>query len=240
MQFGSLAFRPSRWPTLITLVVFGILLSLGFWQLDRADQKRSLLKYFRSGADTAEVQLHARMTSAEGLNYQRAAAAGHYDSTHQFLLDNRTHNGVAGYEVLTPLIMQGAKVAVLVDRGWVPLGVSRQVLPSVPVDQSERRVSGRIKQPSAKGFRLGPEQPRRQWPYRIQYADLDRLANELDYSLLPLVVLLDPKQPDGFVRDWHPLYFGPERNVGYAVQWFSMAAVLLVIYISVNLRKTGE
>ena len=73
----------------------------------------------------------------------------------------------------------------------------------------------------------------------IQRTDIDRLANELGYPLLPLELLLNPDQPDGYVREWHPLTFGPERNVGYAVQWFSMAAVLVIIYLAVNLQKKG-
>lgn len=240
MQLGSLKFRPGRWPALITLMLFGVLLSLGFWQLDRADQKRALLKDYRTGSETALLELDARLKSAAGLDYQLAGASGYYDGGHQFLLDNQIHQGVAGYQVLTPLKLRGAEVAVLVNRGWVPLGTSRQVLPPVAVAGDERKVTGRIKRPALGGFKLGEEQIRRRWPYRIQHVDLDKLAGELGYPLLPVVLLLDPQQPDGFVRDWHPLYFGPERNVGYAVQWFTMAAVLIVIFLAVNLRKSGE
>jgi len=239
MRFGSLEFAPGRWPTVITLVVFGLLLSLGFWQLDRAADKRALLAQYHAGAGAAPLRLDAKLHSVEGLQYQLASATGSYDAAHQFLLDNRTHNGVAGYQVLTPLRLKRGAAAVLVNRGWVPLGTSRDVLPPIPVDGTERTVTGRISQPSLKGFTLGEEQPRRGWPYRIQRTDIDRLANELGYPLLPLELLLNPDQPDGYVREWHPLTFGPERNVGYAVQWFSMAAVLVIIYLAVNLQKKG-
>ncbi len=240
MHIGSLEFSPGRWPTLITLILFGILLSLGFWQLDRADQKRTLLQQYRAGSGAALLQLDAHLTSVEGLEYQFASAAGHYDGSHQFLLDNRTHNGMAGYQVLTPLRLRGGQAGVLVNRGWLPVGASRQVLPPVQVGGGERTVTGRIQRPSTEGFRLGEEEIRRHWPYRIQHIDLERLATELGYPLLPVVLLLDPQQPDGYVREWHPLHFGPERNVGYAIQWFGMAAALAVIYLAVNLRKPGE
>jgi surfeit locus 1 family protein len=128
-----------------------------------------------------------------------------------------------------------------VNRGWIPLGNSREELPQIPVDRDERTVTGRIKQPSPKGFTLGAEEIRRGWPYRIQHVDIDRLASELGYPLLPLELLLDASQPDGYVRQWHPFtVFGPERNVGYAVQWFGLAAALIIIYLAVNLRKAGE
>ena len=191
MYIGSLEFSPGRWTTLITLIVFGILLSLGFWQLDRAEQKRALLRDFRAASGTTLLQLDENLKSVAGLEYQFASVTGHYDDAHQFLLDNRTHDGMAGYQVLTPLKLRGAEAAVLINRGWVPLGPSRQVLPAVSVGAGERTVVGRIKRPSMKGFRLGEEETRRQWPYRIQRVDIDRLADELGYPLLPLVLLLE-------------------------------------------------
>ncbi len=242
MRFGSVEFRPAWRPTLITLVVFGILLSLGFWQLDRAAQKRALLTEYQAGSHHALLRLDANLRSVQGLEYQPAGASGRYDGAHQFLLDNRTHDGQVGYEVLTPLKLAGAAVGVLVNRGWIPLGGSRDRLPEVTVDGAPREVRGRIRGVSTKGFRLGEETPRRGWPYRVLRVDLAHLSAQLGYRLLPMVLLLDPDQPDGYVRQWHPLRqtFGPERNVGYAVQWFALAATLVVIYLAVNLKKQEE
>lgn len=240
MRFGNVQFRPGLWPSLITLVVFGILLSLGFWQLDRAGQKRALLAEYRAGESTAQVKIDASLNDISGLQYQPAMADGRYDQAHQFLLDNRIHNGMVGYDVLTPLKLD-KDVGVLVNRGWVPLGSSRERLPPVEVDGRRRTVTGRIRDVAQKGFSLGVEQPRSGWPYRILQVDVPRLAKELGYRLLPLELLLDPSQPDGYVREWHPVTtFGPERNVGYAVQWFALAATLMVTYLAVNLKKTGE
>jgi surfeit locus 1 family protein len=54
------------------------------------------------------------------------------------------------------------------------------------------------------------------------------------------IVLLDPVMPDGYERAWRPsLGFGPERNLGYAVQWFAFALVVLVIYVALNLERAG-
>ena len=63
------------------------------------------------------------------------------------------------------------------------------------------------------------------------------LGDELGYQLMPVMLLLEPEEPDGFVREWHPLTFGPERNVGYAVQWFGLALALAIIYLAVNLHR---
>jgi len=50
-------------------------------------------------------------------------------------------------------------------------------------------------------------------------------------------VLLDPGEPDGYLRQWQPPGFPPIRHIAYAVQWFSLAAALIVIYIVTNLRR---
>jgi surfeit locus 1 family protein len=217
-------------------LVLGILLSLGFWQLDRAAQKRALLAEYTAGGTAARLRIDAGLESVDGLQYQPATVTGRYDRR-QFLLDNRTHDGMVGYQVLTPLRLSRSEAGVLVNRGWIPLGGSRGQLPELPVDDQQRTVLGRIKDVSQQGFTLGEEQPRDGWPYRVLRVDTDHLSRELGYPLLPMQLLLDPDQPDGFVRDWRPLTFGPERNTGYAVQWFALAVTLLVIYLAVNLRK---
>lgn len=237
MRVGKLEFRPGLWPSLVTLLLLGLLMSLGFWQLDRAGQKRALLAGYSTDRDATVIQLQPGVNSYADFSYQFASAAGQYDAGRQFLLDNRTYHGRAGYHVLTPFRLREQGAAVLVNRGWIPLGESRDKLPDPGVGSGSRMLLGRIKVPVSGSFTLGEEQPRAGWPYRIQRVDTARLGAELGYSLLPVVLLLAPDQPDGFVRDWTPLSSGPERNVGYAVQWFGLAAALLVIYLVVNTRR---
>lgn len=237
MQIGRLEFNPGRWPTLVTLVLSGALVSLGFWQLDRADQKMALLEQYGE-EDQTVLRLEADLKLATGLNYRSATVTGHYDHEHQFVLDNRTSAGRAGYEILTPFVIRDSRVAVLVNRGWVPLGQSRDRLPDVTVPEDQRSVSGRLKIPPEKVFMLGEEEPREGWPWRIQQIRIAALSEELGRPLLPVVFLLDAEQPDGYVRQWQPVMgFGPERNVGYAVQWFGLAITLLIIYLIVNTRR---
>ena len=54
------------------------------------------------------------------------------------------------------------------------------------------------------------------------------------------IALLGADQPDGFIRDWKAhAGFGPTRHQGYALQWFSLSAALLVIYVVVNARRAS-
>ena len=87
---------------------------------------------------------------------------------------------------------------------------------------------------------LGEEEARQGWPYRIQHIEIPTLSQELQRKLLPFVVLLDAEEPDGYLRAWQPMAgFGPERNVGYAVQWFGLAAVWagMTIFLLWRIRR---
>jgi surfeit locus 1 family protein len=122
MRFGKLEFRPGLWPSLVTLLLLAVLMSLGFWQLDRAEQKRALLAGYSTDRDSTVIQLEPGLGSYRDFNYKLASAAGRYDAPRQFLLDNRTHNGRVGYHVLTPFMLRDSGAAVLVNRGWIEIG----------------------------------------------------------------------------------------------------------------------
>ncbi len=236
MRLGIIEFRPSVWPTLVTLIVLALLISLGFWQLDRAKQKQDILDKYQSGQGVTAIRIDAGSISAQGIDYQSAEAKGYFDNQQQFLLDNRTHEGVVGYHVITPFLVS-RHTAILVNRGWIPRGVSREKLPDVRVDISARKIRGKLKPVPDKVFMLGQEEPRQAWPYRVHHVNIKRFSDELGYRLSPYLLQLNPDDPSGYVRNWRPFKFGPERNVGYAVTWFSLAATLLLIYLLVNSRK---
>jgi surfeit locus 1 family protein len=121
------------------------------------------------------------------------------------------------------------------------LGPGRQTLPDLTVSGDDVVISGRISQPANPGLRLGDSalDSARRWPHVVQYVDYNELSAMLGYPLEPAVVLLNPGTEGGYLRNWHPHFagFGPERHRGYAVQWFSLAIALLVIYLVVNTRR---
>ena len=231
LTIGSRVFAPRLWPTLLLVPVLGLLVGLGQWQLHRANEKRSLQAAFARGAETP-VALPAVPT--EAMRYVRVRAEGRYSGERQFLLDNITHEGVAGYRVVTPFEIDGG-VLLLVDRGWIPVGTDRAQLPNVRVGERVRVVTGRLDLPPQAGMRLSAA-AESGWPRRMSFPRLDALAQTLNRPLYPRLLLLDPGQPDGYVRDWQPGGMPPERHLGYAVQWFALALTLLVSFFVVNLR----
>jgi surfeit locus 1 family protein len=238
MRIGAYRFRPGLWPTLATVTLLPILLSLGFWQLDRAGEKRAFLASLEAGRQAPPVQLNGEQPAYERARHRSVQASGRYDSEHQFLLENQIRDGRPGYLVLTPLQLEGSDAAVLVDRGWVAAEGHRDRLPRIDAPSGHVEVAGVLDSGPAVGLRLGEPAAEEGWPRRLQYLDYPYVADNLPYRILPYLVHLDPAAPDGFRRDWEPVApMGPQTHRGYAVQWFGLAVALVVIYLVVNIKR---
>lgn len=230
LTFRGRAFRPGLLPTLVMLPLLALLLWLGQWQLGRAGEKQALLEAYAAG-DTAPQALPP---PAGARRFQRVVATGHYRPDRQVLLDNQTHEGRAGYRVLTPLVLADGR-ALMVDRGWVALpGNARERLPDVAVADTPREVTGRLDEFRQAGFAPAPAPPpdvQDARPRVMNYPSGPGVAAATGLDVYPYVLLLDPAAPDGFLRvDAPTLSFGPERHLGYAVQWFGLAAALLILW----------
>ena len=122
----------ATWPmTLLTLAALLLFVRLGLWQWHRAQHKQELAADFGAGGQSV-VDLGARAVF-ELPRYAQLRLQGSYDGEHQFLLDNMSHDGRPGYEVLTPLRLTDGRT-VVVNRGWLPLTASRSQLPQVALD----------------------------------------------------------------------------------------------------------
>lgn len=240
MRIGGFRFNPGLWPTLATLVLLPLLLSLGFWQLDRADQKRAFLASVELGREAAPVDLNRETPGYDQVRHHRARAVGEYDGAHQLLIENQIRDGRSGYQVLTPLRLRGTDLAVLVDRGWLPAPARRTELPDVTAPAGPQPVSGVIDSGPAPGLKLGGAGEESGWPRRVQFLDYAGLGALLPYRVLPYLIRLDDEVTGGYRRDWQPVQeMGPARHQAYAVQWFGLALALLVIYLVVNLKREG-
>jgi surfeit locus 1 family protein len=239
IKIGSRIFAPRPFTTLLTLVLLVLLVSLGRWQLRRAEEKRALFDSFAAGADATQV---IDLGTPAVRRYQHVEAEGHYDQTRQVLIDNMMNAERAGYFVITPFALAGGGW-LLVNRGWVPLGASRAGRPVIPVDGATRRLRGRADHMPSPGIQMGSKTELTP-PYPVVAAfpgrsDIARLLRETSWTAATDLVLLDPGEPDGYVRNWSAPGFPPMRHIGYAVQWFALALTLAVIYVVTNLRRAG-
>jgi surfeit locus 1 family protein len=237
---GRRAFAPTPGFTLLALLLALSFVRLGVWQWHRGSERSAERDRFEQG--TAQlVELGARAATAVPL-YQRVSVRGRLDRAHQFLLDNRTFRGRAGYEVLTPLERTGAP-ALLIDRGWVPFTGTRSQLPEVGIAASGGvELTGRLALLPSSGLASGRAAPeaRAPWPKVTSYPDMEQLAAALAAPLEPRILLLDPQAPFGYLREWHAPGLQPLRHYAYAIQWWAFAMLTAIAWGLMSRRPGSE
>jgi len=235
-------FTPRLWPTLLTLVTVPLLLALGQWQLDRAGEKQDAHAQFvqrRAAPVLSPDTRNPETWNAALIQHRRMDVRGSYDTGAQFLLDNQVHEGVAGYLVYTPLLLEGQEVRLLINRGWVAGGPDRNVPPLLETPPGVVSLSGVAALPPSPGIKLGENVPENIAPdlVRLQRVEMGQMARKFDGKLLPYELRLDPGVDGGFLRQWREPGSGHERNLGYAFQWFAMAVVVALLYLGLNLHR---
>jgi surfeit locus 1 family protein len=231
--FGYI-FSPGWLPTLLTLLLLPLLISLGVWQLHRAEEKKQLETEFslpRLPLGIKEL-LHL---SKQHIRYQRLKVSGYFDNNHHLFLDNQTHNHQVGFHVFTPFVITNNDTWLLIDRGFVAIK-NRAELPQIPSVNGPRTVSGLIYLPSKK-FILKKDQLTNNWPLLIQSIDLPLIQSRLPKPLYPFYLLLQNGDDVKFIRDWQPVNFPSYRHTGYAMQWFALSALLVILYLFLNFSK---
>jgi surfeit locus 1 family protein len=221
------------------LLLCVLFVRLAVWQWDRAGYKQRLLAQYEAQGKRTPVPLDALLrdpTLESFPPYLRVSAAGSYDSSHQILLQDMSHDSQVGYEVLTPLLMQGG-VITLVDRGWVA-GDEKGGAPDVSVATGPRQLQASIGLLPEPGLKLGkPAPPSQEWPKLMFYPSLAEIRPFFGPKLMTPVLHLEPGQPDGYLREV-TLNVGmpPSRHLGYAFQWAILAVAVFTVWLVVNLR----
>jgi len=236
--------RYKKAPTLAYLCLLPLLISLGFWQLGRSEEKRVILEKQEQGIASPEfIRLSASgKYNVDELRYKKVRAIGHYDREHQFLLDNQIRNGKVGYFVFTPFIFEEESQAVLVNRGWVPLNHDRSNLPEIMIKSQQAEVKGRINRFPGVGIKLaGAEIPTQGWPSIVQVINNQVLTDKLGYKIFPFQIELAKELPEGYDREWQvTTIMLPEQHTAYAIQWFALAFTLTLLYLWYSYKKSDE
>lgn len=234
-------FRPGLVPSIAVAVLLPLFLYMGYWQLQRAEEKRALQAEYDTRANGPAVQVERQVQGVEALRFYRIVATGRYETDRQILIDNRVHQGRVGYHVITPLRLENSEVRLLVNRGWVSIGEGRDRLPAVDAPAGLQQVSGVATVPAEKYFTLREPDPLDHgWQRVWQNMDMARYRAAVPFPMQPVVVLLDPASgAGGFTREWSRLDAGISVHQGYAFQWFMLAAGLAAIYLFMSLRRRG-
>lgn len=241
MRIGAWHFNPGLWPSLALVALLPLLTKLGFWQLDRAEEKQALYTEYQDRISAEPVDLgqptHLR-GQPEEMYWRRCLLRGTYDPEVVYLLDNQVVRGQVGYQVFTRFLLEDG-ASVLVNRGWTAAPERRTAVPEIITAGGAMTLTGMAKPPPVTGLALGRGKAEELADdlVRVQRIDIARITADNHWSLLPYIVRLDPPAPTGMSRVLPEPGSGKEKHLGYAFQWFALAATLLVIYVVVNTKK---
>lgn len=222
--------------TLIGLLILPLLIYLGFWQLQRADEKRVLQADIEQQRSIPALPLSVLLQETPTPRFRQVTLQGRFDVERYWLLDNKVHQGKVGYQVIAAFLTDQGDT-VLVNRGWVQAPVLRSQLPRVDFNSAPMALMGRLNQVSKNAMieesKEAPESIDR-WPKRIQQLDLDRSSDQLKLELVDWVVELAPDDPSALNVLWSDVNVSPDKHHGYAVQWFAMSFALVVALVFAN------
>jgi surfeit locus 1 family protein len=217
-----------RWwnKSLLVLVGMAVCVRLAVWQVDRLQQRVARNAETRRLLASPPIDLNAEPLPADvpALKYRHAVAHGQYDFSHQVALEPQNWGRVPGLHLLTPLVLDGGRQAVLVDRGWIPSGELAPENWSQFDEPGAVTILGSLQMPQKLpgGVGAGPQQ---RW-YRV---DLEAIQAQMPYELLPVYLVQSPGAAGNTSLPYRQelqvdLSNGPHLN--YVMQWLSFALIL--------------
>lgn len=238
------------WTTLLVVAATGVMLRLGFWQLDRLAQRRAFNAEISRRLQAPPLTLGASPQNLEdpaSLKYRSVIARGEYDYSQEIALVNQNWQGQLGVHLVTPLIIEGSEQAVLVDRGWIPYADAAPENWGKYAEPGPMEVTGwiRLTETAAQGTAIQPLP--QEWTAEWFRVDIDRIQTQVSRPLAPVYIQQSPW--DGTAVELPSqragLPYRSELNLdltnegphrGYAVTWFALAATLGVGYVRFVLR----
>lgn len=222
-------------PTLAAFAVMALTIALGVWQVGRAHEKEALASRHDDLAKAPPIDLGAQTLALhETLEYHPATAQGTWLPEQAVFLDNKVHQGRAGFHVIMPLRIPGSDMHVLVNRGWLPATGDRSQLPQPRTAAGMVRVEGFLRSAPDRFRELSATyREGRIW----ENITIERYAAWSKLKLQPVILYQTDAATDGLLRAWIRPDAGSERNFGYALQWFGLSALTAFFWLRHVFRK---
>jgi surfeit locus 1 family protein len=230
------------WRTsVVSVLLIPLFIALGLWQLQRADEKAAISTQWELTRSHSPVPLKSLdSANTELLQYLPVQMSGQFLSAKYFLLDNKIYRGKFGNEVLAVFKLKDSGKVVLVNRGWIEADPSRRQESTVPGVEGPVLITGHVYVSPGEPYLLADTVLESGWPKHIQAIEMEKLVaaveQELGLELFPHPVRIDSNMAAALTVDWQVVNVSPEKHTGYAVQWFTMAAALFILFI---LRSTN-
>lgn len=225
---------------IVVLILVVVFVNLGFWQLRRLEERRLTNAVGESRYEAApvdlEVLLGASGDDVQSLEYRRATATGVFQPEHEVLIRSQVHLGVAGFHVITPLLGEEGR-AVLINRGWVPLGMDEVPVAEAAPPEGEVTVEGWVR-PTQERRALGPADPAEARLVAMNRVDIDRIRDQVPFDLAPVYLSQLGEQVTGQpILAVAPTFDDEGSHLAYAIQWFAFAAVGIIGYVMLIRRS---
>ncbi len=225
---------------IVALVLIALGCALGTWQLQRMHQKEAMLASVATVLRERTPQpLAFASDEARAQTYDWAAGEGRFLPQPAWLLDNQQREGRPGVRVFRMFQPAGNAMPLLVEMGWLPVGPARQMPVVGAAPAGVIAIRGLLLPPPSGGLLAGAESRTSDGEHLLIAIDPARIADHSGVArIAPRVLRLDPDLPLGHTRDLNvlPNTLPPERHLGYAVQWFALAAAVLIIAVLLTLR----
>lgn len=226
-------FRPSLIPTLAAGIAIAATVSLGNWQRGRADEKREVQLQLEVRQALPPEVVKGTESLAEPLTFRRIVVRGTFEPAMQIFLDNKSLDSRVGVHLLTPFRVEGSGRILLVNRGWLPRPRSYPQMPEVIAPAGVTELTGLAIPPIRRFVELADSTVQGAlW----QNLTIDRASSHLGEPVFPLMLLADQTAP-GFSRVTERPDAGIEKHQGYAFQWYSLAALVAVLWVVLNFRN---
>lgn len=233
-RLKGLRFRPRWWAFLLALAACGATFALGNWQTRRAAEKRDLAERFEQASRAVPTQVPGQPALSEALVFKHLIATGEFVPERTILLDNKVYKGRLGYFVVTPLHLSGGGLHVLVNRGWVAAGARREDIPAVRTPVGEVTVEGLGLAHAPRVLAAGEGLPEGNVWQGLTYKDYARWSG---LALQPVFLEQHSVLDDGLLRDWPRPDFGIATHESYAIQWYLIGALSLVLFVSLSFQR---
>ena len=234
-------FQPTLWPTLFTVPALVVILALGFWQLQRLQEKLAVIEAFEARVTAPAVAPPPAGAPVAEIEFQRVSATGRYLVDKEVLILGRPFDGNTGFHVVVPFALDDGRV-ILINRGWIPEKFGP--LPRRPARLAPPRdsvtVNGLVHVVRPKGRFVPDNEPGRDMWFTITPSEIGA-AKGLDAVATYYIDRLRPTPRDRQL----PIGASTEVSVRndhlqYAITWFSFAISLAVIYVLYHRRRSRE
>jgi cytochrome oxidase assembly protein ShyY1 len=220
--------------TLFTAVMLPLVVSLGLWQLGRAEEKRSYEDRFYERVGALPVNPPRDLADTD---FVQVRLEGRYDPQRHFLIDNQVSDGKVGYQVIS-LFRSDDGRGWLINRGWIPADLDRARLPPVPTPGDRVVIVGVIWPQLGMPPLLAEDDWPAGWPKRVQRFDVSRMMESME-AVEPVEVRLEAGWPGVFAPARLEMVVSVTKHLGYAAQWLGLAVALAIGYLVFGFRKDG-